>query len=703
MDTQKLFELFLDTAGTGGYINNEDFMQDLYNVFEVLLKILLCDAKGEPISLEERQPLLFSLRMHINERLEETDDVFSLRFFWYIRKQNLSEYQVLALLLGGASHFNRNFELLFASLHGNDKSVFPSRFLLDRLCDSILVETEQSLITGGEFEELHFRCDLDLWKYHSALSAPLLLKPWILDFFLGRIELPYSMRDKVTLFTGTEPLHERIGCDTEWQQLLHLCDRKEPVNILLCGRRNSGKRFLLKHLAKAVGHRLMFVSLDLLLKTENNMEEIADLRLLAALHQAEICIFDENEKLHSYQNNEESPSYPETPGNRPDFLPLLLSQENAAGRNVYATRQETDGQWYNCQDSFIRLSLHSYSTEERVKGWQSYLSLYPYEGLNPQILGSKYLLTPGETEAILKLAWKIAVSNCRDMILSSDVIEAIRQKNANVLGPFADWMAPCFHWDDLVVSEEARTQLRYIENRLLYRNVVGQEWGFDEKLPYGRGVCTLFFGPPGTGKTMAAQVLANELGMDLYRIDISRMVSKYIGETQKNISDLFERAKHVNAILFFDEADALFSKRLDVSDSNDRNANSEVAHLLQKLEEYEGISILATNLKNNIDNAFKRRIKYMVSFSMPDEATRLALWKKILPEKAQTDGSLNLEYFAKNFELSGSEIKEAMLHAAYMAAAEQKPIGNLHIAEAVRIAMAKYGRILTPADFNFMI
>jgi SpoVK/Ycf46/Vps4 family AAA+-type ATPase len=201
---------------------------------------------------------------------------------------------------------------------------------------------------------------------------------------------------------------------------------------------------------------------------------------------------------------------------------------------------------------------------------------------------------------------------------------------------------------------------------------------------------------------MAARVLANELGLELYRVDLSRMVSKYIGETQKNISELFDRAKGVNALLFFDEADALFAKRTEVSDSNDRNANSEVAHLLQKLEEYDGISILATNLKDNIDDAFKRRIKYMVYFTFPDSGTRSLLWKRMLPVEAPVEEGLDLEFFAQSFEMSGSEIKDAMLHAAYMAAREQKPIGNAHIMEAVRLSFAKYGKVLKREDFGYL-
>jgi SpoVK/Ycf46/Vps4 family AAA+-type ATPase len=180
------------------------------------------------------------------------------------------------------------------------------------------------------------------------------------------------------------------------------------------------------------------------------------------------------------------------------------------------------------------------------------------------------------------------------------------------------------------------------------------------------------------------------------------MVSKYIGETQKNISELFDRAKGINALLFFDEADAMFARRTEVSDSHDRNSNSEVAHLLQKLEEYDGISILASNLKDNIDDAFKRRIKYMVYFPFPDGDTRSILWRKMIPEKAPVEDGLDLDFFAQNFEMSGSEIKDAVLHAAYMAAREQALIGNKHIIEAIKLSFAKYGKVLKNEDFGYL-
>ncbi|MBQ2706742.1 MAG: ATP-binding protein, partial [Clostridia bacterium] len=235
-----------------------------------------------------------------------------------------------------------------------------------------------------------------------------------------------------------------------------------------------------------------------------------------------------------------------------------------------------------------------------------------------------------------------------------------------------------------------------------YRRIVGEEWGFRKKSPYGNGLCALFYGSPGTGKTMAVQVMANELGIDLYRIDLSQLVSKYIGETQKNISELFNRAKNINAMLFFDEADSMFAKRSEVKDANDRYANADTAFLLQKLEDYDGITVLATNYVNNIDDAFKRRIKFMVNFVFPAPDVRLALWKKIAPPTARFDEAIDFEFFAENFELTGSNIKEIFTNAAYIAASEGAGIKNCHIVEAIKLNFSKYGKILADDDFGYL-
>ena len=208
----------------------------------------------------------------------------------------------------------------------------------------------------------------------------------------------------------------------------------------------------------------------------------------------------------------------------------------------------------------------------------------------------------------------------------------------------------------------------------------------------------LFYGAPGTGKTMAAGVMANALGMPLYRVDLSQLISKYIGETQKNIGKVFDAAEKKECVLLFDEADAVFSKRSDVSDAQDRYSNAETAYLLQRIEQYNGVSILATNLLQNFDEAFRRRISYMVHFPLPDVELRRQLWESIFPKEAEINDDFDATALSQAFELSGAAIKNAALHSAYMAMAKSEPISMKHILQAVSNEYAKVGKSLSKAQ-----
>ena len=312
---------------------------------------------------------------------------------------------------------------------------------------------------------------------------------------------------------------------------------------------------------------------------------------------------------------------------------------------------------------------------------------------------NQYILTPASLRDVVREATLRAAGQ---PVGREHIREAVADQVVNQLGTMATHIKSVYTWDDLVIDEKERRHLQMICDHVRYRGVVGEEWGFYQKTAYGRGICAMFYGQPGTGKTMAAQVIANELGLELYRIDLSQMVSKYIGETQKNVTKLFERAKNTNAILFFDEADSLFSKRSEVKDFHDKNANAETAHLLQKLEDYEGITILATNYAQNIDDAFKRRIRFMVNFVFPDAPVRRRLWKTILPDGVPTEETLDLDFFADNFELSGSNIKEILTAAAFLAAADKRGLKNDDIIEAVRLNFEKHGKVLSDADFGYL-
>lgn len=266
-----------------------------------------------------------------------------------------------------------------------------------------------------------------------------------------------------------------------------------------------------------------------------------------------------------------------------------------------------------------------------------------------------------------------------------------------VLGKLAAHIPAVFGWEDIVLQTKQRELLLQLKNRIMHQKLVMEQWGFKSKFAYGTGVCALFYGPPGTGKTMGAQVIAADLKMPLYRIDVSKITSKYIGETEKNLGALFDEANRKNVILFFDEADTLFAKRSEISNSNDRYANMETGYLLQKIEEYKGVAILSTNYLENIDTAFRRRLQYIIRFPLPDEKMRLCLWEKSFPDKAPVEDGIDFSYFAKEYELSGSEIKETALNSAYLAAAQGENIDESHIQKALEFCYEKMGihRVLT--------
>ncbi|HEV2387311.1 MAG TPA: ATP-binding protein [Candidatus Acidoferrales bacterium] len=285
-----------------------------------------------------------------------------------------------------------------------------------------------------------------------------------------------------------------------------------------------------------------------------------------------------------------------------------------------------------------------------------------------------------------------------DAGIAREVWQACRQQASPQLDELAQKIAPCFHWEDIVLPDDVFLQLREIAAQLAHRPLVYRTWGFGAKLSRGRGISALFAGPSGTGKTTAAEVLARHLELDLYRIDLAGVVSKYIGETEKNLRGIFDAAERTGAILFFDEADALFGKRSEVKDSHDRYANIEVSYLLQRMEDYRGLAILATNRKASLDAAFLRRLRFIVDFPFPDAAHRLLIWQRTFPPQAALDG-VDFAALAR-LELSGGNIRNIALNAAFLAAGERSKIAMSHVMRAARREYAKLEKLLPESEFG---
>jgi hypothetical protein len=315
-------------------------------------------------------------------------------------------------------------------------------------------------------------------------------------------------------------------------------------------------------------------------------------------------------------------------------------------------------------------------------------------------VAAKFRLSIGQIVEAAEVARLAARAHDEEVPSPQELDLGARQASSSRLGELAARLPPGFRWEDLVLPERQRELLQSISAYLRHRDRVLSDWGYDKSVARTQGLKVLFAGESGTGKTMAAQVLASQLGLEIFRVDLATIVSKYIGETEKNLDRIFGAAEGSNAILFFDEADALFGKRSEVSDSHDRYANIEVAYLLQRMEGYAGAVILATNFRRNIDDAFVRRLDFVIDFPFPEIEDRKRIWRLLLPAEAPLDDDLDLDFLATQFKLSGGGIRNCSLSAAFQAADDNGVIGMRHLVRAVAQEYGKQGRLTLEADFE---
>jgi SpoVK/Ycf46/Vps4 family AAA+-type ATPase len=353
----------------------------------------------------------------------------------------------------------------------------------------------------------------------------------------------------------------------------------------------------------------------------------------------------------------------------------------------------------NRPEFVIKLDLLTYS--ERQRFWEMQLGAEAI-GLDLEGLSSRFRLTSGQIVAAVNTARALAAWRGETTPALLDLEEACRRHSNHRLSSLARKIVPNYRWGDIVLPQDQQNMLREICDNVRLRSVVLDKWGFDKKLSLGKGMNVILAGPSGTGKTMSAEIIASELSLDLFKIDLSTMVSKYIGETEKNLDRIFNEAGESNAILFFDEADAIFGKRSEVKDAHDRYANIETGYLLQKMEEYDGIVILATNLRKNIDEAFLRRMHFVIEYPFPDEDDRYEIWRRAFPKPVPMGDSVDLRFMAKQFKVAGGNIKNIALASAFLAAGEgaNAQVEMWHLIWATRREFQKLGKLCTESDFG---
>ena len=681
-------------------------LQGLTVASKDLAGVLLAGRTGDgydELSQEAREQIENAF-FHVACRLKKSSAKGMIPRFEVVRmKFGLSDLETFATLLALAAEYDRRYESVFVYLHNNTSDIYATPWLAVKLYGYFYHENDADAakLLSGSSVLTRFLCSREFRKRERSESSQwLVLSRRVSAYIMGRNALDPALSGFVTLRDGeTDPTEhvpvraEQFAQAEEFFRNNAFAD--EGCFVLnLYGPKGVGRCYTAMRATAAVGLRILRIDLNKYYDSVGSFDEkYFDMLYTESVLVGAIPCFVYDVPLNVTDN--EGVSAPSAAAARTDIVTDYVSK---LFRFVFWVSPEKINISANEGTNCVGIELPMLTANERKLFWEKQLA---DTGLDAGSFANRYILTPLYIERACRTAAEYAVTAGRS-VTSEDVIEGVKQHSVNPLGSYATRINAVFTWDDLVVSEEQKTRMKMICDQVRYRSVVHEDWGFRRKTPYGRGLCALFYGSPGTGKTMAVQVMANDLGLDVYRIDLSQLTSKYIGETQKNISRLFERAKNINAMLFFDEADSMFAKRSEVKDSNDRYANADTAFLLQKLEEHEGITILATNYVNNIDDAFKRRIKFMVNFVFPTADVRRRLWETILPAEAVKDEPLDFDFFAERFELSGSNIKEILTNAAFLAAAEGTGIRNSHIIEAVKLNFSKYGKILTNADFDYL-
>ena len=620
--------------------------------------------RGLPNELteEEREQLMLS-ETAIRLRLERTEAAFPLTNLF--SRFGLDEFELKSVVLAYAAEIDLKYTKLFAYLQDDMTRKAPGVSLC---CELFLPEGEELTACVSRFKSGSF---LRLFNSTELDKGLLVLRREVVEFLAnGTLNDCGSYR----LFDGAacERLDPLTIQDDIARQLDTAFCYPESCCIRLSGPEGGGKRFQIEHLFARQRMRCVFADLE-----GESWHETAQTAALAAdLMDACLCLY------HLDRRDEAGQPVP-PPQSMLEELERLELRRN---KRFFLSRLSAP---MRLKTLTVDLELPQAYESERLTLFNSYLRDMRLTGCTTEELAAKFRFSPRQIRMACEQAIGLARLDCAEEITGALIHRCCYRQAVHRLGELATQVSPAYTWDDVILPEAQKNLMRRACGHIRYKHQVSVRWGFQHKVGYGWGLSILFAGSPGTGKTMCAQVIAHELNMELYKINLSQIVSKYIGETEKNLRALFMEAKNASCILFFDECDALFGKRSEVKDAHDRNANVEVAYLLQQIEEFDGVCILATNLIGNIDAAFMRRITYVVHFPFPDPAAREAIYRVMIPKDAPVDSSIDWRFLGEKFELSGGHIKNIVMSAAFMAAGDGAPISMRHLLRAAVTEMKK--------------
>ena len=611
---------------------------------------------------------------------------------------HLNEFELQVLVICVAPEIDARYEKLYAYLQNDLNRRFAS---IDLILSLLCPDPEERLHSLAYFHPAapmkHFGLLESPETEAPAAQHALRVDPRVVHHLLGNQAIDQRVRPHLRFYP---PLRwQDVVVDAEFrqrvQQLLDLAAGSEsdyrPI-LYLSGRSGIGKKTLARTLCGDLGMALGVVDVRSLLQPLESFRERIRLILREGLLQPCAIYLDHMEEFESFARE------------TPSIWPVLIEEIHELGWITFLGSEnpaptELLDLWAICP---IEVSAQDHAAQTAL--WQKHLdgTLSKNELRSLDQLARRFDLTAGQIGYAARRAKLAAlVRNPKaPAVTFSDLFAGSRVQSQPKLSTLARKIEPKHQWNDLVLPDDQMRQLRELSHQVKNRHVVMEEWGFADKLSLGQGLNALFAGPSGTGKTMAAEIIAHDLALDLFKIDLSAVVSKYIGETEKNLNRIFSEAENSSAILFFDEADALLGKRSEVKDAHDRYANIEIAYLLQKMEEYQGITILATNFRRNIDAAFTRRIRFIIEFPFPEEEHRLRIWQGIWPKGTPLGEEVDLAFMARQFKMAGGSIRNIALASAFNAANNGKAVDMKHLMHATKREFQKMGKLCVKAEFG---
>ena len=652
--------------------------------------------------LEERAALL---RESIDAQLEESELIGSpMPITQLAIKSGLNAFECHVLIAALAVEVDLRFESLYSWVRNDVTRKSPSIDLVLKLfCDN----AEQSMKARSAFRPDAPLCANQLLRPASDqqerdpsfLARSLRIDERVHDFLVHQQENDRPTIDtRLASFTSISKPARRMATlhlsSELTAQLRRAAEIPDDTILFLCGPEGSGKRSAVEALCSERDRTLLTVDLHKLMLSHSPSTTSLQLLLREAILSNADLLFERAESVTSEDENSKR------------VLEGLQEIVPPAGVRIYIAGQARIANGTRRENRWHYFDFPIPSVPVRVQLWRDALHRIKADAmpdLDFDLLASRFALTGGTIQRACADAASAArvQGGSGNLLFASPQLEAAARLQSNHgLRQFAQKVESTASWESLIVPQHIHRQLRDVCTAERFRNTVYSTWGFDQRLIAGKGLNVLFCGGSGTGKTMSAGILARELGRDLYRIDLSIVVSKYIGETEKQLSLIFREAKTSNAMLFFDEADALFGKRSEVKDAHDRYANVEIAYLLQKMEEYEGIVILATNLRRNMDDAFSRRMHHVIEFPFPDAEHRERIWRSILPPAAPVAADVNFSFLARQFELTGGSIRNIALAAVFLAAEEAAPIRMEHCVIATALELQKNGKLPSRSEFR---